>query len=134
MDDEAVERADRGHDGCVVAPRGRRIEVDEVELVEAEVAPARRHRHGIGEADELVVVAAASELDAVTIAKVDGGHDDHGATSSRNARIIAVPGADDFSGWNWTPRIRLARIVAGMTWASTREVPVTRWMPLLGQT
>ena len=70
--------------GIGAALRGG-VEIDDVEVREAEFRPAQRDLGGIGEADLLVVVRSANELHAGAVAEIDRGDGDH-----RAARVVAA--------------------------------------------
>jgi SAM-dependent methyltransferase len=68
----------------------------------------------LGERDALVFGASAHELDAPSALQVDRGGGDH-ATSLASATQFAMmrrPGAELFSGWNWSPQVFALRTAA----------------------
>ena len=78
------------HQGAVVAPAQRGVQIHHVQGAEALAPPARGDRCRVGEGDLLGLGKSAHPLDAATAAEIDGGEGDHGgvpaAVSSRSFR------------------------------------------------
>ena len=103
---------DVAHDFDVGPVAGGGVEVDRMQRMKPGVPPAARHRHGIVEPHRLAVISAADELHAGAIAQVHRRKDDH-ASPPTKACTNRTPGAELFSGWNWTPTVRRHRTTAG---------------------
>ena len=76
---------DRPDQRCIGAALRGGVEIDDVEVREAELRPAQRDLGGIGEPDLLVVVRSANELHTGAVAEIDRGDGDH-----RAARVVAT--------------------------------------------
>src|SRR5688572_20521789 len=101
-------------DHLLIRPSSRcRIEIDEVETCETDLRPTARDAKRILEAQTLVIVRAAHELDASASAQVHGGNGDHAPASRTSARRNATPARELFSGWNCTPTAFPSRTIAG---------------------
>ena len=95
------------------APPRRRIQVHAVQPREARANPLARDLHRVVEAHRLVGIIAAHQLDDLPFSQIDGRNRKHHHMDWRNDWMNRTPGAELFSGWNCTPRVRAVRTAAG---------------------
>ena len=110
-DVELVEAFAHEHDLTVVhvdrLPGPRAVEVHDVQRLGPLRHPVVGGEHRVVGVHGRLLEAALDEAHRPALEDVDGGVEDHARTREQTAaklRSSASPWAEDFSGWNWTPK------------------------------
>ena len=88
-------------------PVARAVEVDDVQEARALLHPRARRLQGRVAVDRALVEVALGQPHGLPVEDVDGRVEDHAVARAHSAAKFASrrsPAADDFSGWNWTPK------------------------------
>ena len=89
--------------------RPRAVEVDDVQEARARLDPRARRLQGRVAVDGLLGEVALDQAHGLALGDVDGRVEDHAGCHPRAQRgevraAARSPAAEDFSGWNWTPK------------------------------